>query len=144
MPIKIDEWFLPRRTSNGGTCVETKFTTNTVYVRNNLRPDEGTAEFAHNGWAVFVASFKDPGHDSGIPFGLGDSDNEIIKSMPIKTNEWFIPHHTSDGATCVETKFTDEAVYVRNSHRPDAGTAEFTHEEWNVFVAGVKDGDYDL
>ena len=64
--------------------------------------------------------------------------------MPLKTNEWFVPRRSSNGATCVETKFTDDAVYVRNNLRPDAGTATFTYEEWAAFVAGVRDGDYDV
>jgi hypothetical protein len=64
--------------------------------------------------------------------------------MPLKANEWFVPTQTSNGTTCVETLFTEDAVFVRNNLRPDAGTAKFTHEEWAVFVAGVRDGDYDL
>ncbi|WP_434452200.1 DUF397 domain-containing protein [Lentzea sp. E54] len=64
--------------------------------------------------------------------------------MPLKINEWFVPRRTSNSNTCVETKFTAEGVHVRNNLRPDAGMAVFTHEEWVVFVAGVKDGDYDL
>jgi len=64
--------------------------------------------------------------------------------MPAKFNEWFLPRRTSNGGTCVETKFTENTVYIRNNLRPDAGTAEFTHDEWAVFVAGVKDGDYDI
>lgn len=64
--------------------------------------------------------------------------------MPIKINEWFIPRRTSNGATCVETLFSDESVSVRNNLSRNTGTAVFTHEEWKVFVASVKDGDYDL
>jgi hypothetical protein len=64
--------------------------------------------------------------------------------MPRKINEWFLPHRSLNGNTCVETKFTTDAVYVRNNLRPEAGTAEFTHEEWTAFVAGVKGGDYDV
>lgn len=64
--------------------------------------------------------------------------------MPIQTGEWFLPRRSENGHSCVQTKFTDDAIYVRNNLRPDAGTAEFTHEEWMAFVAGVKDGDYDL
>lgn len=64
--------------------------------------------------------------------------------MPLRTGAWFVPRRTTNGTTCVETKFTDDAVYVRNNLRPEAGTAVFTHEEWAVFVAGVKDGDYDV
>jgi hypothetical protein len=64
--------------------------------------------------------------------------------MPLKKNDWFLPRRTSNGATCVETKFTDDAIFVRNNLHPNAGTAVFTYAEWDVFVAGVKDGDYDL
>ncbi len=64
--------------------------------------------------------------------------------MPRATDEWFLPRRSDNGGTCVETKFTGDAVYVRNNLRPDAATAVFTHDEWAVFVAGVKDGDYDL
>ncbi len=64
--------------------------------------------------------------------------------MPLIRNTWFLPRRSSDNNQCVETKFTDDAVHVRNNLCPDAGTAVFTHEEWQVFVAGVKDGDYDV
>jgi hypothetical protein len=64
--------------------------------------------------------------------------------MPLKTNEWFLPRRTSNGGTCVETLFTEDTVFVRNNLRPNAGTAEFTFEEWTVFVIGVKAGDYDV
>ena len=39
--------------------------------------------------------------------------------------------------------FWARAIDLR-SQRPDAGTAVFDHTEWSVFIAGVKDGDYDL
>lgn len=64
--------------------------------------------------------------------------------MPRVVGEWFLPQHSDNNATCVQTKFTKDAVYVRNNRRPDAGTAVFDHTEWAAFIAGVKDGDYDL
>ncbi len=64
--------------------------------------------------------------------------------MPSKYDEWFIPLRSSNGTTCVETKFTLNSVYVRNNIQPNAGTAVFSHDEWEVFVAGVKEGDYDV
>jgi len=64
--------------------------------------------------------------------------------MPRTTGEWFLPRRSANSATCVQTKFTEDAVYVRNNRRPDAGTVVFDHTEWAMFVAGVKDGDYDL
>ena len=64
--------------------------------------------------------------------------------MPLIRDRWFLPRRTSNSTKCVETRFTDDAVYVRNNLRPDAGTVVFTHDEWRVFVAGVRDGDYDV
>jgi hypothetical protein len=64
--------------------------------------------------------------------------------MTVANNDWFLPRRTHNGGTCVETKFTEDAVFVRNNLQPDAGTAKFTHEEWEIFIAGVKDGDYDV
>jgi Domain of unknown function (DUF397) len=64
--------------------------------------------------------------------------------MALKTHEWFVPRRSLNGNTCVETKFTEDAVYVRNNLHPNAGTAVFTHDEWRVFIASAKDGDYDL
>jgi len=64
--------------------------------------------------------------------------------MPLIRDAWFLPRRTSDSNQCVETRFTADAVYVRNNLDREADTAVFTHEEWRVFVAGVKDGDYDV
>jgi hypothetical protein len=44
----------------------------------------------------------------------------------------------------VQTFFTEDAVLVRNNLQPNAGTATFTYAEWAVFVASVRDGDYDV
>ena len=64
--------------------------------------------------------------------------------MSVQFNEWLLPRRTSNGMTCVAIKFTESTVSIRNHLRPDAGTAEFTHEEWKEFVAAAKDGVYDL
>lgn len=64
--------------------------------------------------------------------------------MPSKYDEWFLPSRSSNGCTCVETKFTQNSVMVRNNLHPSIGTAAFSHDEWAAFIAGVKDGEYDL
>ncbi|HEY0573563.1 MAG TPA: DUF397 domain-containing protein [Pseudonocardia sp.] len=60
--------------------------------------------------------------------------------MP-RWNEWFTPRRSGNGGNCVETMFTDTAVYVRNSKSPARATVEFTHEEWRAFIASVQEGD---
>ncbi|MCA2182457.1 DUF397 domain-containing protein [Nonomuraea glycinis] len=33
--------------------------------------------------------------------------------------------------------------YARNSKRPESGLVEYTRDEWDAFIAGVKDGEFD-
>ncbi|HEY2206740.1 MAG TPA: DUF397 domain-containing protein [Pseudonocardia sp.] len=53
-----NEWFTPRRSGNGGNCVETLITRSSVYVRNSKRPADATIEFTHDEWRAFVASVQ--------------------------------------------------------------------------------------
>ena len=45
---------------------------------------------------------------------------------------------------CVEVAWDADVVLVRDSKDPDGGTLRFTHGEGEVFVAGVRHGDFDL
>lgn len=60
--------------------------------------------------------------------------------MP-RWNEWFTPRRSTHGNECVETMFTQAAVYVRNSKQPGQATVRFTHAEWRAFVTSVRDTD---
>ena len=45
---------------------------------------------------------------------------------------------------CVEVAFVDGAIAVRDSKNPTGGTLIFTPGEWDAFVGGTKDGEFDL
>jgi hypothetical protein len=45
---------------------------------------------------------------------------------------------------CVEVAFVDEAIAVRDSKSPDGPVLIFTQAEWDAFVGGAKDGEFDL
>jgi len=45
---------------------------------------------------------------------------------------------------CVEVAFVDGAVAVRDSKNPAGPALTFTPEEWDAFVGGTKDGEFDL
>ncbi len=46
---------------------------------------------------------------------------------------------------CVEVAVTDTTVRVRESaHGRYGQTLRFTHDEWRTFVAGVKNGEFDV
>ena len=45
---------------------------------------------------------------------------------------------------CVEVAFVGEAIAVRDSKNPGAAPLIFTPGEWDAFVGGAKDGEFDL
>lgn len=51
---------------------------------------------------------------------------------------------TSHSDNRVEVAFVGGAIAVRDSKNPQKGTLVFTPEEWDAFVAGAKDGEFDV
>lgn len=45
---------------------------------------------------------------------------------------------------CVEVAFVDEAIAVRDAKNPTGPALIFTAAEWDAFVGGAKDGEFDL
>lgn len=45
---------------------------------------------------------------------------------------------------CVEVAFVDDVVAVRDSKDVNGPVLVFTHAEWDAFVRGAKDGEFDL
>jgi hypothetical protein len=44
----------------------------------------------------------------------------------------------------VEVAFVDELVALRNGAEPDGPILVFTQAEWDAFVEGAKDGEFDI
>lgn len=45
---------------------------------------------------------------------------------------------------CVEVGITADAIYLRDSKNPDKPAHEFTPREWEAFLAGVRNNEFDL
>jgi hypothetical protein len=45
---------------------------------------------------------------------------------------------------CVEVARDAEGVRIRDSEYPDGAVLDFTTAAWQAFIAGVKDGEFDL
>jgi hypothetical protein len=45
---------------------------------------------------------------------------------------------------CVEIAFVDGGVAMRDSKHPDGPVLLFTPAEWDAFVEGAKDGEFDV
>jgi Domain of unknown function (DUF397) len=50
----------------------------------------------------------------------------------------------SHSENCVEVAFVDGTIAVRDSKRPEGPVLLFTQDEWDAFVGGAKDGEFDL
>jgi Domain of unknown function (DUF397) len=44
----------------------------------------------------------------------------------------------------VEVAFVDDLIGLRNSADPQGAVLVFTQAEWDAFVAGARDGEFDL
>lgn len=45
---------------------------------------------------------------------------------------------------CVEVSFAPDDIWVRNSRDPNGPVLKFNDGEWDAFVGGTKDGEFDL
>ena len=45
---------------------------------------------------------------------------------------------------CVEVAFGDGTVRVRHSRDPHGAVLTFSHSEWQAFLGGARDGEFDI
>ncbi|GGK37882.1 DUF397 domain-containing protein [Pilimelia terevasa] len=61
---------------------------------------------------------------------------------------WRKSQRSGNGGNCVEVADNllarEGLVFVRDSKNPDAAGLAFTAAEWDAFVGGVRDGEFDL
>jgi hypothetical protein len=50
---------------------------------------------------------------------------------------------TQNGGACVEARRFNGVIEVRNSKHPEAGIVRFTTEEWDAFLLGAKNDEFD-
>lgn len=57
--------------------------------------------------------------------------------------EWRKSSHSANGA-CVEIAFIGRQVAVRDSKAREGVALIFSFEEWEAFIRGARDGEFDL
>jgi hypothetical protein len=58
---------------------------------------------------------------------------------------WRTSSFSQSGGECVQTAFLpDGSVALRHSKDPDGSVLVYTPREWDAFLKGAKDGEFDL
>lgn len=75
------------------------------------------------------------------------SNNETLQGELASSREtsWFKSTYSGgNGGSCVEVRGTGETVEVRDTKDRQGPALAFTPEEWRAFIAGAKDGEFDI
>jgi hypothetical protein len=58
--------------------------------------------------------------------------------------QWRKSSYSGNTGNCVEVAVTESVVGVRDSKDPDGPALIFTPDEWRIFTAGIRGGEFDL
>ena len=64
--------------------------------------------------------------------------------MELDKLNWKTSSRSGSAGNCVEVAVTDTAVYVRDTKDRSKAPHVYTHAEWDAFIGGVRDGEFDL
>lgn len=67
-----------------------------------------------------------------------------MSETPGVVRDWYNAS-SNDGSSCVDVRMLDDGtVQTRNSNFPDTTVVSHDGTEWTVFIAGAKEGKFDL
>ncbi|GAA2643932.1 DUF397 domain-containing protein [Paractinoplanes durhamensis] len=67
-----------------------------------------------------------------------DNEVQMLRELSWKTSSY------CTNSTCVQVGMTEDSVAIRDSKDLDQRPLKYTRDEWRQFIAGVKDGEFDL
>lgn len=62
----------------------------------------------------------------------------------MERNVWHKSTRSSSSGQCIEVMMTDTEVLVRDTKDRSKAPHVYTLAEWDAFIGGVKDGEFDL
>ena len=67
-----------------------------------------------------------------------------MAALDLTRAAWFKSTRSSGNGNCVEVAILDRGVAVRDTKDRSGPVLQFTPVQWSAFVAGTKNGDFDL
>lgn len=68
-----------------------------------------------------------------------------MQASEVSNAHWRKSRYSNPSGNCVETaKLPAGGMAVRNSRYPDGPALVFTKAEWDAFLLGARDGEFDL
>jgi hypothetical protein len=71
-----------------------------------------------------------------------DPEGHFMAEPSSGMSDCWMKTSASGTAGCVEVRFTDASILVRNSRDPHGGIREFTASEWEAFLVGAARGEF--
>lgn len=79
---------------------------------------------------------------------MSDAGSQMISPAELAGVAWHVSSHSANGGgQCVEAGPLNDGtgrIAVRHSRRPDGEVLVYTRPEWEAFIAGVKNGEFDF
>lgn len=73
---------------------------------------------------------------------LRPSLEDHMTNLELSPDTWRKSTASGTG-NCVEVSFVGEFVLMRHSRSPQGPTLSFSHSEWEAFLTGVRNGEFD-
>jgi len=87
---------------------------------------------------------RSPVTDTGKELTKVDVAYNGVQASRLRTLAWRKSHYSNPSGNCVEAAgLPTGGVAVRNSRYPDGPALVFTRAEWEAFLLGARDGDFD-
>lgn len=65
-------------------------------------------------------------------------------TVPQRWDTWRISSFSGEQGNCVQAKPDGGKIVVRHSKYPGGARIHYTTDEWKAFIAGVKNGEFDI
>lgn len=79
--------------------------------------------------------------------GKVNKNTAVVSQTKFKNSEFkraYSCENTSTQSSCVEVAIRPDVIAVRHTSDPAKTTLEYTPDEWQAFIQGVKEGQFDL